>query len=740
MHQPEVWFAIPSASPENCRRVLPLWRERGYKVAILQNWKRADIPADLVVWTDRYPGWAGSINALCRDVVPKSASIIVSGGDDMLPDPDRSAEEIARDFMERFPDTFGVMQPHGDDYRDTRHYCGSPWIGRSFADRMYGGHGPMFGEYRHNWADVELYWVARCRGLLWERPDLSQRHEHFHREGREKPDYWVATVQSSDLRDVSLFLDRKGAEFPGHAPLGEAPPFNGRALALDTRLLAEEHFRNVYQDLPERQNWLMARALERCAQAGRRRVAIYGAGLHTRRVASALADAPVEVVAVIDDDPTRQGGRLWGLPILSAEQALAMRPSAVVLSSDTREDDLWRRAEVFRTHGVCVERLYGDALGSGTDLFGPAARVKDSTRASSLFDMDVFGMATRVIDPAQPIVAIDVGANRGDTVQRILEEFPNARVHAFEPAPDVADAIDARFSGDTRVSTVRAAVSDRCGEVNFHVSGDRLFSSVLRPSAMGEAMHADAIRTVRTVKTSMLSLDKWAEDEGVRHVDLLKIDVQGLETAVIRGAERLLRSGCIVAVNCEAQLVREYEGACTFADIDPLLNDMGYELHQVHECWSRGPERQTTCLDALWLRSDALRWLRERPDRAFEVGWRESLEAALRKLGQQGVTRAALYGAGRHTRSLAETMRRSATPIVAVLDDGTDDRSPAIAGVPVVRPERAVDLGVEAVILSSNCHEEALWRASAPLRRAGIEVVRLHRPGLAEAGTALGVA
>ena len=68
----EVWFAIPSASVERCRLRLPAWRERGYRIAILQNEERGDIPADITRWSDRYPGWAESINILCRDIVPAS--------------------------------------------------------------------------------------------------------------------------------------------------------------------------------------------------------------------------------------------------------------------------------------------------------------------------------------------------------------------------------------------------------------------------------------------------------------------------------------------------------------------------------------------------------------------------------------------------------------------------------------------------------------------------------------------
>jgi hypothetical protein len=120
----EVWYAIPSANPGLCRAHLPAWRERGYRVAVLQNGRREDVPADLCVWSERYPGWAASVNALRRRPELAGADIVVTGGDDMLPDPDRDADALAAEFFARFPDGFGVMQPVGDPFMHAHEYCG----------------------------------------------------------------------------------------------------------------------------------------------------------------------------------------------------------------------------------------------------------------------------------------------------------------------------------------------------------------------------------------------------------------------------------------------------------------------------------------------------------------------------------------------------------------------------------------------------------------------------------------
>ena len=110
---------------------------------------------------------------------------------------------------------------------------------------------------------------------------------------------------------------------------------------------------------PAKPSAALLAAFLKLATAGHHRVGVYGAGTHTRAAGGALADPPVEVVCVIDDDPRRAGRRLFGFPILSAAAALGLGLDAVVLSSDSFEDELWTGAAGLRAAGIPVLRLYG---------------------------------------------------------------------------------------------------------------------------------------------------------------------------------------------------------------------------------------------------------------------------------------------------------------------------------------------------------------------------------------------
>lgn len=227
-----VWFCIPSARPNG--GTAPLWRDRGYKVALFLD-PGAAVPAacDAALSADTYPGYARAVNALAAHVLASdpSCSWIVAGGDDTEPDPTHTPEDIAAQCGRWFRGTFGVMQPTGDRFANGSidKIAGSPWLGRRFCERMYGGKGPLFEGYQHMFVDEELLEVAEKLGVYWRRPDLVHLHHHFMRESAALSSRAVSKPVPAHLKQwnsrshwdesKALFLLRKAAGFPGHEPI-----------------------------------------------------------------------------------------------------------------------------------------------------------------------------------------------------------------------------------------------------------------------------------------------------------------------------------------------------------------------------------------------------------------------------------------------------------------------------------------------------------------------------------------
>jgi hypothetical protein len=94
---------------------------------------------------------------------------------------------------------------------------------------------------------------------------------------------------------------------------------------------------------------------------GFRRIAVYGAGRHTRDRHALFIESRWPFwpfVGFIDDKPPPHA-RLFDLPIVSPAAALnELDPDAIVLSSDLFEDQLWNNAAPFREAGIKVIRVY----------------------------------------------------------------------------------------------------------------------------------------------------------------------------------------------------------------------------------------------------------------------------------------------------------------------------------------------------------------------------------------------
>lgn len=82
------------------------------------------------------------------------------------------------------------------------------------------------------------------------------------------------------------------------------------------------------------------------------------------------------------------------------------------------------------------------------------------------------------------------------------------------------------------------------------------------------------------------TLDDFCQVHGINHIDLLKIDTEGADLLVLKGAAGLLSRGGIDVIICEILFEPIYKGQAVFEDVLSFLrgNGMGfYNLYVQHE-------------------------------------------------------------------------------------------------------------------------------------------------------------
>jgi FkbM family methyltransferase len=187
------------------------------------------------------------------------------------------------------------------------------------------------------------------------------------------------------------------------------------------------------------------------------------------------------------------------------------------------------------------------------------------------------------------LVVVDVGAQslvgENHVYAPLRRLGVDVRVIGFEPLAERAAARRVEESGQD-CDIIEAFIGDGAGHV-FHECNSSGASSLLdldRDVCSGFASLA-GLRMIRTSHVETTTLDEALRGEP--YVDFVKLDIQGFELAVLRGAERVLST--VAMLQTEAEFVPLYKGQPLFSDIEIFLRDRGFSFLDFHALARRAP-------------------------------------------------------------------------------------------------------------------------------------------------------
>jgi FkbM family methyltransferase len=175
--------------------------------------------------------------------------------------------------------------------------------------------------------------------------------------------------------------------------------------------------------------------------------------------------------------------------------------------------------------------------------------------------------------PIAPGTVLDVGANRGQFAVVAARRWPQARLICFEPLPGAVRVL-ARVLGP-RAEVRNLALSDMPGEVKLHVSRADDSSSLL-PIGARQSATFPGTDEVGVISVPAARLDEEIDAALLTRPVLLKVDVQGGELGVLRGATGLLPDVDAVLVECS--FVDFYEGQPLAHEVVEFLRGHGLVL------------------------------------------------------------------------------------------------------------------------------------------------------------------
>lgn len=180
--------------------------------------------------------------------------------------------------------------------------------------------------------------------------------------------------------------------------------------------------------------------------------------------------------------------------------------------------------------------------------------------------------------PDNPII-VEAGAFDGNDTKKMALQWPKGIIHAFEPVPEIYERLLKNTNMFANIVHYPVALSDHTATAQFYISE--------RPSRPGVASQAGSLykpkeRLTRSplifpriITVPTITLDQWAHENNVSKIDLLWLDTQGHELAILQAAPHMIKN--INVVFAEVSFIESYEGQPRYEDVVAWMGEHGFE-------------------------------------------------------------------------------------------------------------------------------------------------------------------
>jgi FkbM family methyltransferase len=144
-------------------------------------------------------------------------------------------------------------------------------------------------------------------------------------------------------------------------------------------------------------------------------------------------------------------------------------------------------------------------------------------------------------------IIFDVGANVGQSAAELALYFPEAKIYSFEPVRETFSILTRNVGGNPNIAAQNLALGSSAGRSEMYVYDNSLINSIVLNRPYPSRYNLKAQKLECTVDT----IDNFCDRHGVSQIGILKIDTEGFELEVLRGARNLMERGMVDFVIAE---------------------------------------------------------------------------------------------------------------------------------------------------------------------------------------------
>lgn len=174
------------------------------------------------------------------------------------------------------------------------------------------------------------------------------------------------------------------------------------------------------------------------------------------------------------------------------------------------------------------------------------------------------------------IIIVDVGCRWG-FAERYLDRIDDFTIYGFDPDVEECRKLNEKYNSQY-ISAVPVALAEVPGERVLYLTKEPACSSLLKPDAYLTSNYPalECATEIGRTRVFTTTLDAWADSTGLEEIDHLKVDTQGSELEILKGAKSILKT--VRSIEVEVEFNPIYEGQPVFSDIDRYLRSEGFVL------------------------------------------------------------------------------------------------------------------------------------------------------------------
>ncbi len=198
----------------------------------------------------------------------------------------------------------------------------------------------------------------------------------------------------------------------------------------------------------------------------------------------------------------------------------------------------------------------------------------------------------------------DVGAYRGKWISNYLRKFPNLIAYLIEPHEKSYLYLKEKFKNNENIKLFKIGLSNSTEIKKVNINAKSYTNSFLEfDKDASKSWKYEKFENLYKEEVKIEKLTNFVKENNISKINVLKLDVQGYEYKVLKGAENLLKDNLIDIILLEVITIPTYKNQSKINQIFNIFDSYKYSLYGIYDIEKNPKRSRLQQFDALFFKS-----------------------------------------------------------------------------------------------------------------------------------------